>query len=200
MISYIKGTLEYISENYIIVEAGEIGYQIFVSHATISQLPNIGKVTKINTYMSVKEDGIALFGFASMEELEIFNKLITVSGVGPKGALGILALLSPLDIVLAIISDDVNTLCKAPGVGKKTAQRVILELRDKFKNEDILAQTMNEGAKDTASRSYETKFEVIEALTSLGYSRSEAAKAISDIATDEHSTEELLKIALKKMI
>ena len=119
MISYIKGTLERRGENDIIVEAGGIGYRIFVSPATLAKLPQTGEAVQIFTYFSVKEDGMSLYGFAAREEQEMFEKLLLVNGVGPKGALGFLSVLNPSEIVMAILSDDVKTLSKAPGVGRK---------------------------------------------------------------------------------
>ncbi len=200
MISYIKGALERRAESYIIIETGGIGYQIFVSPATLAKLPQTGERVRVFTYFSVKEDGISLYGFATMEEQEMFHKLLTVSGVGPKGALGFLSQLTPQEIILAIISEDVKTLSKAPGVGRKTAQRVILELKDKFKTEDALSMGEElQGVVETAMGG-DAKFEAIDAMTALGYSRSEAAKAVNAVAAEGMSTEDILKAALKKMI
>lgn len=197
MISYIKGTLAHRGESYIILENGGIGYQIFVSAGFLSRMPDAGKEIKIFTYMSVKEDGISLFGFSSKEEQEMFLKLLTVGGVGPKGALGFLSQLTPQEIVMAILSADAKTLSKAPGVGKKTAQRVILELKDKCTTEDAIAVPMEMVDGDAVGGA---KFEAIEALTALGYSRSEAAKAVGMVAAEGMTTENILKAALKKMI
>lgn len=197
MISYIKGTLAHRGESYIILENGGIGYQIFVSAGFLSRMPDAGKEIKIFTYMSVKEDGISLFGFTSKEEQEMFLKLLTVGGVGPKGALGFLSQLTPQEIVMAILSADAKTLSKAPGVGKKTAQRVILELKDKCTTEDAIAVPMEMVDGDAVGGA---KFEAIEALTALGYSRSEAAKAVGMVAAEGMTTEDILKAALKKMI
>ena len=201
MISYIKGTLERRAESYIIIETGGIGYQGFVSPATLAKLPQTGAEVKVFTYFSVKEDGMSLYGFASVEEQEMFNKLLTVSGVGPKGALGFLSMLKPSEIVMAILSDDVKTLSKAPGVGRKTAQRVILELKDKFKTEEAIAMGGEElGGIVEVTVDGDAKFEAIDAMTALGYSRSEAAKAVNAVAAEGMSTEDILKAALKKMI
>ena len=196
MISYIKGALVHRGESYIIVETGGIGYQIFVSAAMLSKLPELNKEIKVFTFMSVKEDGISLYGFSSMEEQEMFLKLLTVGGVGPKGALGFLSQLTPQELIIAILSSDVKTLSKAPGVGRKTAQRVILELKDKCSTEDAVGISVEE---DGAAVGDE-KFEAIEAMTALGYSRSEAAKAVRQVAAEGMTTEELLKAALKKML
>lgn len=200
MISYIKGTLERRGENDIIVEAGGIGYRIFVSPATLAKLPQTGEAVQIFTYFSVKEDGMSLYGFAAREEQEMFEKLLLVNGVGPKGALGFLSVLNPSEIVMAILSDDVKTLSKAPGVGRKTAQRVILDLKDKFKTEDAVSSF--EGAAGIAESvgGGDAKFEAIDAMTALGYSRSEAAQAVNAVAAEGMTTEDILKAALKRMI
>ena len=200
MISYIKGTLERRGENDIIVETGGIGYRIFVSPATLAKLPQTGETVQIFTYFSVKEDGMSLYGFAAREEQEMFEKLLLVSGVGPKGALGFLSVLKPSEIVMAILSDDVKTLSKAPGIGRKTAQRVILDLKDKFKTEDAVSSF--EGAAGIAESigGGDAKFEAIDAMTALGYSRSEAAQAVNAVAAEGMTTEDILKAALKRMI
>lgn len=197
MISYIKGTLVHRGESYIILETGGIGYQIFVSAGLLSKMPALGTELKIFTFMSVKEDGISLFGFSSKEEQEIFLKLLTVGGVGPKGALGFLSQLTPQEIIIAILSADEKTLSKAPGVGRKTAQRVILELKDKCSAEDAIAIFPDV---EVAGSFGGEKLEAIEAMTALGYSRSEAVKAVGQAAAEGMTTEEILKAALKKMI
>lgn len=198
MISYIKGTLVHQGESYIVLETGGIGYQIFVSVVMLSKMPEVGKEIKVFTYMSVKDDGISLFGFSSKEEQEMFLKLLTVGGVGPKGALGFLSQLTPQEIIMAIISGDAKTLSKAPGVGKKTAQRVILELKDKCSTEDAIAVPLE--MEEEVGAIGGAKFEAIDAMTALGYSRSEAAKAVGQVAAEGMTTEEILKAALKKMI
>lgn len=200
MISYIKGTLEYIGENDVILETGGIGYHIYVSQATTAHLPSKGNQIMIYTYMNVKEDAISLYGFRTVEELNLFHKLITVSGVGPKGGLSFLSQMSPKEIVMAIVSDDVKTLCKTPGIGKKIAQRVILELKDKFQASDGVLETIfaSEGQLDVCETS--PKLEAIEALTALGYSRSEAVQAVDRIYDASLTTEDLLKLALKSMV
>ncbi|MDD4844303.1 MAG: Holliday junction branch migration protein RuvA [Anaerotignum sp.] len=198
MISYMKGNLTYRGGSYIILETGGIGYQIFVSLGMLSQLPELGKEIKVFTYMSVKEDGISLFGFSSKEEQEMFLKLLTVGGVGPKGALGFLSQLTPQEIIMAIISGDEKTLSKAPGVGRKTAQRVILELKDKCSTEDAIAIPF--ASQGEARGVGGAKFEAIDAMTALGYSRSEAAQTVGQVAVEGMTTEEILKAALKKMI
>lgn len=199
MISYIRGTLERRAEGYVVVEANGIGYRIFVSPATLAGLPALGEPVKIYTHFSVKEDGVSLYGFSSAEEQEMFHKLLLVGGVGPKGALGFLSQLAPHEIVLAVLSEDVKTLSRAPGVGRKTAQRVILELKDKFKTEEALTEGEAWQRELSPDGAADAKFEAIDALTALGYSRSEAAKAVNAAATEDMTTEEILKAALKKM-
>lgn len=199
MISYIKGNLELRGDGFVVVETGGLGYQIFVSPTTLSKLPTTGEQVKLHTFMSVKEDGIALYGFSNAQELELFQRLLGVSGVGPKAALGFLAALTPQELVLAILSDDLKALCKAPGIGKKTAQRVVLELKDKLQTEDAIAMEMEIQPAVTSEQNH-SKLEAIEALAALGYSRSEAAKAVHAIADETLTTEEILKAALKKLV
>lgn len=199
MISYIKGSLEYIGEGTIIVETGGVGYSISVSSMTTSTLPPLHSQIKIYTYMNVKDDGISLFGFNKMEELELYNKLITVSGIGPKGALTLLGNLSASQIIMAIITDDVATLSKAPGVGKKTAQRLVIDLKDKFKNEDFVGSIAQETGGEVDFSAVGDKAEAIEALLALGYTRSEAVKAVASVYKDGMDTQAVLKASLKKM-
>ena len=154
--------------------------------------------------MNVKEDGISLYGFYTIDELDLFNYLIGVSGVGPKGALSFLNTFEPSEIIMAIVSEDIQTLSKISGVGKKTAQRVILELKDKFKNFDFFKsfsdENNNDGAKVENIKKNSAKLEAIEALSALGYSRSEAVKAVGEVYEDSLSVEQLLKKSLKAMI
>lgn len=196
MLSYLKGTLECILHDYIVIEVNNIGYQVFVSSYTISQLPQIGNGIKIHTYMSVREDAILLYGFLDINELDMFNMLITVSGIGPKAALAILSTIRPADISTAIIIEDINSLSKAQGIGKKTAQRIILDLKDKLK---INTRFQNDILDLDSKTSNSSKQEAIEALISLGYSQMEATKAVIDIYQEELSIEDIIKSALKKM-
>lgn len=200
MISFIRGSLERRAETFIIIESGGIGYQVFVSPATLARLPQTGVEVKVYTYLDVKEGGISLYGFSSSEEQEMFHKLLTVSGVGPKGALGFLAQLTPQQLILAILSDDVKTLCQAPGVGRKTAQRVVLELKDKFRTEEALEQGEMWQRELSPTGGTDARFEAIDAMMALGYSRNEAGKAVNAIAAEGMTTEDILKAALKKMV
>ena len=138
MYSYIKGTLEEISEDQIVVENHGIGYNIRISARMLDVLPTRGEEIKIYTYLYVKEDAFSLFGFPSRDELEMFKLLINVSGIGPKGGLAVLSVLSANDLRYAIVAEDVKTISKAPGVGSKTAKRLIIELKDKIDLEEVI--------------------------------------------------------------
>ena len=201
MIAYLKGTLEEVGEDYILVEVNNIGYQVKVSLRVIEGLPSLGKEIKIHTYTYVREDMIALYGFGSKEDLSMFLLLLGVNGVGPKGALGLLSSFSAYDLQMAIISQDAKTIAKAPGIGAKTAQRMILELKDKVSLEDTLEQ-MAEGKTESINigELERSKAEAVEALTALGYSPAESMKAVKAVEiTEEMNSEALLKAALKHL-
>lgn len=198
MIEFIKGKVDYKGEDFLVLECGGIGYKIFVSAET---LLNAGyDEIKIYTYMSVSETGIALYGFLTGEELKLFYKLITVSGVGPKSAIGLLNVLSPSQIIFAIVAEDVKTIAMGQGIGKKTAQRIILELRDKLAGEaeSVGEAALTEMVSNTTGRSGE-KAEAIEALVALGFGRSEAAKAVGAVYTEGMTTEDAVKLGLKAL-
>ncbi len=202
MYSYIKGELvEIIGEDLIVLEAGQIGYNIRIPSQVLDYLPGIGSEVKIYTYRYVREDAHILYGFLSRDDLEVFKLLIGVSGIGPKGALAVLSVMSTDDLRFAILSEDSKAISKAPGVGSKTAQRVIIELKDKLRLEDAFEAKLAH-KEDSPVRSVvnSKKNEAVEALVSLGYSSSEALKVLSGIAiTEESSVEEILKEALKSM-
>ncbi len=202
MYSYIKGELvEIIGEDLIVLEAGQIGYNIRIPSQVLDYLPGIGSKVKIYTYLYVREDAHILYGFLSRDDLEVFKLLIGVSGIGPKGALAVLSVMSTDDLRFAILSEDSKAISKAPGVGSKTAQRVIIELKDKLRLEDAFEAKLAH-KEDSPVRSVvnSKKNEAVEALVSLGYSSSEALKVLSGIAiTEESSVEEILKEALKSM-
>ncbi len=195
MISYIKGSIAYKSESFVVLECQGIGYKIFVSDITLSQL-NPQQKAMLYTFLYVKEDGISLFGFLTEQEQSLFDQLLSVSGIGPKGALGFLSQMSPNEIALAILSEDIKALTKAPGIGKKTAQRLVLELKDKIKAPYVL----EEGAFEQTQQNSHAKGEAIEALTALGYSKSQAVKAVCESYEEGLSVEEILKLALKRMV
>lgn len=197
MISYIKGILEDISDSGIVVEAGGIGYFISMPPSISVKYKQHTEV-KVYTYMNVKEDGISLFGFESQKQLELFKKLTSVSGVGGKIAMALLGVCSVNEITSAIVSNDVTMLCKAPGLGKKSAQRIILELKDKISTDDITSIIGGDITSDSVDLS-DAKSEALEALLVLGYGRSEAVKALSDIYSPEDDTSTLIKKALKRI-
>lgn len=201
MIAYVKGTVENISEDNAVVDVGGIGYNIKISADTAARLPGIGESVKLYTYTSVREDAIQLFGFLARNDLEIFKKCITVSGIGPKGALAILSVLDADSLRFAIMSGDVKAITKAPGIGARTAERLILELKDKIKIDDTLIDR-EIAATQAAGTGADTpqKREAIEALVSLGYGQAEAAKAVNAIdGIETMDSGAVLKAALKKM-
>lgn len=202
MFAYIRGTLADIDENFVIIENNGIGYSVSSSMNTIRMLPNIGSEVKLNTKLIPKEDSLTLYGFYDKEELKMFELLLSVSGIGPKGALAILSSMTVSDIQLAIAGGDAKAFAAAPGVGKKTAERVIIDLKDKV---DIIgafeAKITSDlsGTKNAASVTT-VKEEVLEALMALGYSASNAARALDKMTiTDSTTTEQLLSDTLKQM-
>ena len=201
MYAYIKGILAEITEDAIIVENQGIGYEIAVPGQVFDYLPSVDEEVKIYTYHYVREDAILLYGFLTKEDVRIFKMLIGVSGIGPKGALSILSVLSTDDLRFAILGDDAKAIAKAPGVGAKTAQRVIIELKDKLSLEDAFEQKLaNQAQKAELNPAVGVKNEAILALTSLGYSQSEALKVLQGIEiSPDDQVEDVLKMALKQM-
>lgn len=200
MISYIKGELTEINDTSIVIEnASGIGFHIGVPQTVIAELPPEGSEIKIYTYMSVKEDDISLFGFLNREDCTLFQLLITVNGIGPKGALAILSTIAPYDLKFAVLSDDVKAIQAAPGIGAKTAQRLIIELKDKLKLEDAFESKLAHTAVDSNGQGG-AKAEAAQALIALGYARSEAVRALGQVeAADTLESGALLKEALKKL-
>lgn len=200
MYAYIKGILAEVNTDSIVIENQGIGYQVYVSLQALEELPAIGMEVKVYTYLYVREDAMVLFGFPDREDLKMFQMLLTVSGVGPKGALGILSALSGDDLRFAILSGDSKAIAKAPGIGAKTAQRVILELKDKVSLEDAFETKTAHITGGNVMVNGTVKNEAIQALVALGYSSSEAMKAVSQVEiSQEHKVEDVLKLALKHM-
>ena len=202
MYSYIKGTLEEVSEDLIVVENNGIGYNIRISARMLDALPARGEQVKIYTYLYVKEDAFSLFGFPSRDELEMFKLLINVSGIGPKGGLAVLSVLSANDLRFAIVAEDAKTISKAPGIGSKTAKRLIIELKDKIDLEVAIETGFEEMETPAAGGNSNNRIrkEASEALVALGYSATEASKVLSDIEiTEDDDVERVLKAALKNM-
>lgn len=197
MYAYIKGQIVDISEDNLVLECNNIGYNIRIPLSVAQRLPGIGASVKIYTYTSVREDAFQLFGFLSKDDLEIYRKLIAVNGIGPKGALSILSAMSADDLRFAILSGDAKAISKSPGIGNKSAERIILELKDKvhLMSEAVLDAPVS--AADVQSGS-EALNEALEAMTALGYSPSEALKALRQITvTDDMDSGAVLKQALK---
>ena len=198
MYAYIKGEIADISEDNLVLECNNIGYNIRIPLSVAQRLPGIGAVVKIYTYTSVREDAFNLFGFLSKDDLEIYKKLIAVNGIGPKGALSILSAMSADDLRMAIVSGDAKAIAKAPGVGNKSAERIILELKDKIGlrlsyEEDVDYVQMSDASGNSAAKN-----EAIEALVSLGYTPTEALKAVKQLElTEDMDSGAILKQALK---
>ena len=199
MIAYVDGVLYSIFEDCAIVDVHGIGYNIFVSSNTLARLPSIGEHIRLYTYTCVREDAFLLYGFLNRNELDIFKKCITVSGIGPKGALSLLSALSVDELRYAILNEDAKKIAKAPGIGAKTAQRLILELKGKldYKDDDIYFEINgNASSKDNLFNSNIT--EAIEALVALGYAQTDCTKAIKQIESVETmDSGAILKAALK---
>ena len=194
MIAYIKGNIEIKAKEYIIIEVNGIGYKIFMSSSTINELEQ-GKTTKIYTYLKVKEDDVSLYGFLNNEELVTFELLIGVGGIGAKSAITILSNITPSKFALAVITNNVNALKKLPGIGPKTAQRIILELKDKMKTQEAIE---DEESPLEAAISLDNKAnDAIEALCVLGYARRDIENVITKIDTSNLTVEDIIKQGLK---
>lgn len=200
MIAFVKGELAVVEEDRVIVETGGIGYNIFVSSSTITQLPAEGEQVRFYTHMNVKEDAMQLYGFLTRDELKVFRLIIGVSGIGPKGGLGILSQLTPDALRFAVASNDVKAISAAPGIGKKTAEKLILELKDKLSIEDVLHHEEVQSQASTGL-GQEVQSDAVQALVTLGYGSAEALKAVRQVDVGENATvEEILKKALKYLM
>ncbi len=201
MISYLRGDLAAVLPDRVIVDVGGVGFQVLVSVRDASDMPPVGEEVKIYTYMSVSEDAIRLYGFLSQDDLNVYRTMITVSGVGPKAALGILGALSANDVRFAVFSEDVKALSRAPGIGAKTAKKLILELKDKLNLEDAISGMEGDSTAVDAAASAVIDAELsdaVQALTALGYSNSEALRAGRKVNVAEGmQTQDILKQALK---
>lgn len=196
MFAYIKGSLEQKSNNYVVIDVGGIGYKIFMATKAIEALGEIGEVVKVHTHYYVREDNISLYGFNTNEELRMFELLLQVSGIGAKSAIAMLSEISPSSFALAVISDDISQLVKIPGIGKKTAARIVLELKDKLKTEEAITKT--EEVKLSITNEEETS-EAIAALQVLGYTKREIEKALENVDTKNSQLEEIIKQGLKNL-
>lgn len=202
MISYVRGELVAIEEDKVILEVNGVGFGIYMPAQAMNMLPPLGEEVRLHTYMNVREDAIQLFGFLTRDDLKVFKLLIGVSGIGPKGGLSILSQLSPDDLRFAVMANDAKTISSAPGIGKKTAEKLIIELKDKLSIEDVLNKAVeNETATTVTNAGNEIQAEAVQALVALGYGSTESMKAVKKVAANENSTvEDVLKQALKNMM
>lgn len=204
MLAYIKGKLEMKMTGYIVIDVGGLGYKIYMSDVGIENIGNIGEIVKVHTYYKVREDDISIFGFNTLEELRMFELLIGVSGVGAKTALIMLSMCEPSEFALAVISEDIKTLTAIPGIGAKSAQRIILELKDKITkeqqieniNKQINKKSQVESKMQNIIKNNEKVSEAIAALQVLGYNKREIEKAFEKLDKNELTTEELIKKGL----
>ncbi|MFI3170978.1 MAG: Holliday junction branch migration protein RuvA [Eubacteriales bacterium] len=204
MISYIRGELVAIEEEKVIVDVMGVGYGIFMPAQSMNHLPSLGNEIKLHTYLNVREDAMQLFGFRTRDDLQVYKLVIGVNGIGPKGGLAILSTLSPNDLRFAVASSDVKAISAAPGIGKKTAEKLIIELKDKLSIEDALESMGVEKAEASQPNftGNENKTEAAQALVALGYDMSSSMKAVRKVedADGNKSVEEILKEALKNMM
>jgi Holliday junction DNA helicase RuvA len=194
MYSYIKGSLASKSQDKAVVDVGGVGYLIYIPYSTYQTLPELNETVKLNTYLAVREDSLTLYGFNSNEELRVFELLISVSGIGPKLAMGVLSDITAAEFGVAVITDDVNRLTKISGIGKKTAQRMIIELKDKMKSETIENMPNEPVIRNVVNNEIE---EAISALQVLGYNNKDAVEMVNKAYADGMSIEEIIKMALK---
>ncbi|MBQ1208517.1 MAG: Holliday junction branch migration protein RuvA [Lachnospiraceae bacterium] len=203
MISFIRGYLSEIYEDSIVIESNGVGFSIGVPSSVLSELPAVGSEMKIHTWLQVGENLMALYGFSTKDDLRIFKMLIGVNGIGPKGALAILSTIRPDDLRFAILSGDAKAIAKAPGVGLKTAQKVILELKDKLSLEEAV-ELKRDAVAGRSGKSTEplgsAREDALEVLTALGYSPTDALKAVRNVEiTEGMSAETVVKQALKRI-
>ncbi len=194
MFAYLKGNLAFKNNENAVVDVGGVGYSLQIPFSTYRLLPDIDNEVKLYTYMAVREDNISLFGFFLNEEKRLFEQLISVSGIGPKLAVGVLSDIAPAEFSLAVITDDVNRLTKISGIGKKTAQRMIIELKDKMKKEDI---SDNVDVPNVQFSNNSNAEEAIAALQVLGYSNKDAVSMVNSVFKEDMQVEEIIKLALK---
>lgn len=194
MFAYIKGSLEMKFKNYVVIDVGGLGYKIFMAENAINSVGEIGEIVKVFTYYRVREDDISIFGFRTQEELRMFELLLSVSGVGAKSALAMLSCIEPSEFAIVVISNNVKLLTQIPGIGTKSAQRIILELKDKLKAEQSEEQI--EESKIKSAKVSENVQEAISGLMVLGYSRKDIEKAFEHLAVETLSVEDLIKKGL----
>ena len=203
MIAFLKGIIEDITENSLVLDVNGVGYEVLVPGQLLDMLEGIGQKLKVYTYMQVREDAVVLFGFLTRDDLAMFKMLIGVNGVGPKAGLGILSALGTEELRFAVLADDAKRIAKAPGIGAKTAQKIILELKDKLDLAEVFEQKLNADRQQEAAASAGSGMvqDAVEALVALGYGSTEALRAVRAVKADTVAdSEQLLKEALKHML
>ena len=200
MYAYINGIVAEKSHNELVIEAGEVGYSLFCSLNTLQNAMPVGEMMRVYTYLNVTQDGVTLFGFGTKEERNMFLRLTTVSGIGPKTAIGILGSMSMRDLTLAIVMGDTAALSRAPGIGKKTAQRIALELKEQINSNEIEGLSGVAATATTALRSNDPVTEAMLALQSLGYNQGEAMQALAAVKDKSDQADELVRLALRGML
>ena len=200
MYEYISGELKFIYNDYIVIDNNGIGYKIFTSNNTIFNV-NVGDFYTMFTDYIVKEDYVALFGFKTLDELEMFKMLVSVNSIGPKVACGILSSMSVDSLKLTIVNGDAVSLSTAKGVGKKTAQKIILELKDKISIDSISSKDISTGEMEitTSGKDFEKRELVLDALVNLGFMKNDIEKFLSSINIDEMEIEDIIKLSMKKL-
>lgn len=202
MIAFVRGEIAELTEDNVVLDVGGIGYNIKISASVAQRLPGIGAEVKLHTYTLVREDAFSLYGFLTRDDLDIFKKCITVNGIGPKGGLAILSVMDADALRYAILSGDAKAIAKAPGIGAKTAERLILDLKDKVSFDDTMIGreiSLNQSERAGMPENDALK-EAVEALVALGYGQTESLKAVKQVPDAENmDSGELLKAALKKM-
>lgn len=201
MIAYVKGIVAMKDAQSVVVDVNSIGYRVYLSGRDLDRLPPLGESVFLHTYFQVREDAMQLFGFLKPDDLEMYRLLLGVNGIGPKAALGVLSALTADDLRFAVLSGDEKTISKAPGIGRKTAQKLILELKDKINLEEAFEKKLSgeELPAGESASSNEAKSEAVQALIALGYSNTDALRAVNRAASEDMDTEEILKAALKNM-
>ena len=198
MLAYIKGTIEDKAKDYVVIETTGLGYKVFMPETAMEKLGNIGDKVKVYTYYRVREDDISIFGFNTKEELRMFELLLSVSGIGAKTAIIMISIIEPSEFALAVIANDISKLVEVPGIGTKSAQRIVLELKDKLKKEDNIEKIEGKKTKDS-KENVQAIEEAMSALQVLGYNKKEIEKVFEKIEKDNLTVEELIKHGLKEL-
>ncbi len=198
MLAYIKGTIEDKAKDYVVIETTGLGYKVFMPETAMEKLGNIGDKVKVYTYYRVREDDISIFGFNTKEELRMFELLLSVSGIGAKTAIIMISIIEPSEFALAVIANDISKLVEVPGIGTKSAQRIVLELKDKLKKEENIEKIEGKKTKDS-KENVQAIEEAMSALQVLGYNKKEIEKVFEKIEKDNLTVEELIKHGLKEL-